>query len=322
MRKAGFTVAPVVFGVLTAGMLGAAVLAGPAARAASSSTCASPGNCFTLAFTSDGQPAGTAVGAHIASGFDSQGGPVKVEVVNSLGHVVLGSSVEVTVAIDPGSNPGGGSLSGTTTERAIGGIASFSDLSIDRPGIGYRLTASSPGITSATSAYFTIWGSLKPCSTTPCSASASSSTTTGTVTTSSATATEILGDGLGGVSYSCGGTYQPVSDPFSFDLFDSSGLAQLGAMFSGTLGISKSTVEASGHTGASTWQLCYASLVPFTALAGTSGTEMIGGVLYYTGLLPDCSSTQGAPCVEARNKDNAGDVIVTFLASGDMIVKG
>jgi hypothetical protein len=322
MLKTGFTAARMIFSVLAASMLGMAVLTASATGAASSSTCTSPGNCFTLAFTSDGQPAGTAVGAHITSGFDSSGGAVKVEVLNSLGQVVGGSSVDVTVAIDPGSNPGGGSLSGTTTERAIAGVASFSDLSIDRPGIGYRLTASSPGITSATSAFFTIWGSLKPCSTTPCSASASSSTTTGTITTSSATATEILGDGLGGVSYSCGSSYQRTSDPFSFDVFSSSGLAQAGALFSGTLAISKSTVQASGHTGASSWQICYASTVLFKALAGTSGTETIGGVLYYTGLLPDCSSTQGAPCIEARNKDNAGDVIVTFLASGDPVVWG
>jgi len=49
---------------------------------------------------------------------------------------------------------------------------------------------------------------------------------------------------------------------------------------------------------------------------------MIGGVLYDTGLLPDCSSTQGAPCVQARNKNNAGDVIVTVLAVGDPVFKG
>ena len=46
---------------------------------------------------------------------------------------------------------------------------------------------------------------------------------------------------------------------------------------------------------------------------------MIGGVPYFTGLLPDCPNTnpqQSAPCVQSRNKNNAGDVIVTFLAKG------
>ena len=86
------------------------------------------------------------------------------------------------------------------------------------PASGTRLTATSPGMNPATSAHFTIWGSLQQCSTTPCSASASSATTSGTVTTSSAASAQFLGTGIGGGSYSCAGTYQPVSDPFSFDV--------------------------------------------------------------------------------------------------------
>jgi hypothetical protein len=144
----------------------------------------------------------------------------------------------------------------------------------------------------------------------------------GTVTTSSATPGEFLAAGIGGISYSCAGTYQPVSDPFSFGLFNSQGVADPNARFTVMLEISKSTVEASGRTGASQWQICYASIQPFTALPGTSGTAVIGGVTFNTGLLHFCSSSQGAPCVQARNKDNAGDVVVTFLASGDPVGKG
>ena len=319
MRKACFTVARVSFGVLAASMLGVAMLAAPAAvGSTSSSTCAWSGKCFSLAFTSE--PAGTAVDAVIASGFGSQGGPVKVEVRDGSGQLVKGWTGAVTVAI--GSNPGSGSLSGTTTVDASGGVASFPNLSIDQPGIGYTLTATSPGITPATSFDFTIWGSLQRCSTTPCSGSASSTTTSGTVTTSSATSTELLGTGIGGVSYSCGGTYQPVSDPFSFDVLSTSGVAQPTAQFAASLEISKSTVHSSGHPGASSWQICYASTSPITALPGTSGTAVIGGVTYDTGLLPDCSRTQGAPCVQARHKTKAGVVVVAFLASGDPIARG
>src|SRR5262249_61129454 len=75
-------------------------------------------------------------------------------------------------------------------------------------------------------------------------------------------------------------------------------------------------------TGAAQWQVCYANTQPFTAQPGTSGTAVIGGVTFNTGLLLDCSNTQGVPCVQARHKDNAGDVIVTFLASGDPIAWG
>jgi hypothetical protein len=59
------------------------------------------------------------------------------------------------------------------------------------------------------------------------------------------------------------------------------------------------------------------------ALPGTytPGATTIGGVLYNTGLLLDCSATLGlAPCVQSRAK--SGDVIITFLASGDPFGKG
>jgi hypothetical protein len=60
----------------------------------------------------------------------------------------------VTVAI--GNNPGGGTLNGTLTVTVSGGIATFSDLSIDKAGSGYTLTASSAGVSDATSGGFAI----------------------------------------------------------------------------------------------------------------------------------------------------------------------
>src|SRR5215472_5018193 len=89
------------------------------------------GSC-SLVFTSDGEPAATAVKAVITSAAASQGGPVKVEVLDAFGQLATGSTAAITVAI--GSNPGSGSLSGTLTVNASGGVASFSDLSIDQPG--------------------------------------------------------------------------------------------------------------------------------------------------------------------------------------------
>jgi len=280
------------------------------------------GSC-SLAFTSDGQPAGTGVGAKIAAGFNSQGGPVKVRLLDASGQLITSSAatgpVSVTVTIN--SNPGGGTLSGTTTETISGGVASFpalstdKSLSIDKQGVGYRLIASttSPGIsTSEPSAFFTIFGSLQPCAGS-CSASLSSTTTTGAVTT---TSSELLGSSLGGASYSCA-TYQSFSDPFGFDLFDSAGVADQKAKFSASLDISKSLVQSSGRTNPLDWQLCYASMASFKAVNGTSGTAVIGGDTFNTGLLPNCSSTQGAPCVQVRKKGCNGDIIITFLAVGD-----
>lgn len=275
----------------------------------------------SLAFTADGEPGNTAAGAVIKSAFDSQGGPVKVQVLDGSGQLATGSTAAVTMAI--GANPGSGSLSGTLTVNASGGIASFSNLSIDRPGMGYTLTATSPGIPvtiSATSTSFNILGSIQSCSTTSCSASSSTTTTTATVTTTSAIpAGDVLGFSLGGVSFTCNANYQRVSDAVSFDVFNASGVPLPSAQFTVTLEVSKSAVLASGRTGASQWQICYASTQSFTALPGTQGTAVIGGVSFNTGLLPDCSSTQVTPCVQARHKDNAGNEIVTFLAAGDPV---
>jgi hypothetical protein len=326
MRKSVLTIARGLLAACGASMLGVAMLAAPTAAWASSGGCSRSSPC-SLAFTADGQPAGTTVTKAITSSFDSPGaGPVKVEVLDALGQLVTSSKAAITMAITSTANPGGGTLSGTKTVSAAGGVASFSDLSINQPGIGYRLTATSRGMFPVTSGHFDIWSSIQRCSTTPCSASASSATTSGTVTTTStspAGSPQFVGAGIGGDnSYSCAGTYQPVSDPFSFDVVSGSGGMGQGGQFTVALRIDKSLVLApGGHPGASTWQICYASTSSFPG--SSPEPTAIGDVPYFTGLLPDCSNTNPvAPCVQARTKDNAGDVIVTFLASGDPVGRG
>jgi hypothetical protein len=285
---------------------------------ASSLATAVSGSC-SLAFGN--QPNGTAVGMPITTKVGGTGDPVSVEVLDGNGNLLTSSTAAVTVAI--GANPGSGTLSGATTVNASGGVASFPGLSINQTGAGYTLGATSLGITPAPpSNYFDIWGALQSCSGPQCSGSSSSKTTTGTVTTSSATSGEFLGVGLGGVTFSCGGSYQPVSDPLSFDVLSQSGMADNSALFSVTLELSKQQVQSSGHPGASTWQICFGSDIAFTALPGTSGTAVIGGVTYHTGLLPDCNNAESnAPCVLSRNKDNAGNEIVSFLGTGDALGK-
>jgi hypothetical protein len=81
-------------------------------------------------------------------------GSLTVAVQDSLGNVVTSSTASITVAI--GTNPDGGTLSGTVTRNAASGVASFSDLSLDKVGNGYTLTVSSTGLTGATSAAFNI----------------------------------------------------------------------------------------------------------------------------------------------------------------------
>src|SRR5258708_29228174 len=62
--------------------------------------------------------------------------------------VVPSFTGSVTVAF--GNNPGGSTLGGTTTVAAVNGVASFGDLSANKTGTGYWLTATSEGHTSET----------------------------------------------------------------------------------------------------------------------------------------------------------------------------
>ena len=79
---------------------------------------------------------------------------VQVAIRDAAGNVVTSASGTVTIAI--GTNPGGGTLAGTVSAAAINGVATFNNLSISTAGVGYTLTATSTGLTSATSVAFDI----------------------------------------------------------------------------------------------------------------------------------------------------------------------
>ncbi len=102
---------------------------------------AGPRLVFTL------HPTNTAPGSPITPA-------VQVSAVDASGNLLVTFNEAVTIAI--GANPSGGVLSGTIVSSAVGGIAVFNDLSIDRTGQDYTLTASAVGFAQATSAAFDI----------------------------------------------------------------------------------------------------------------------------------------------------------------------
>jgi hypothetical protein len=79
---------------------------------------------------------------------------IRVAIQDASGNTVTSATAQVTLAI--GANPGSGTLSGTTMVSAVNGVAVFSNLSIDKTGDGYTLTAASAGLTGATSPPFDI----------------------------------------------------------------------------------------------------------------------------------------------------------------------
>lgn len=93
------------------------------------------------------QPADTPVGAPVMP-------PVVVRVVDGFGSTLTDFTGNVTASL--AVNPAGGTLSGNLVEPLQNGVATFDNLRIDRAGSGYRLSFSTPGAGSATSASFAV----------------------------------------------------------------------------------------------------------------------------------------------------------------------
>ena len=65
-----------------------------------------------------------------------------------------------SVAVALSNNPGGATLGGTLNVTAQNGVATFSDLTLDKPGIGYTLQVSTIGLTAATTNPFNVQTSI------------------------------------------------------------------------------------------------------------------------------------------------------------------
>jgi hypothetical protein len=104
-----------------------------------------PGAARTLAIAV--QPGATPAGSPIAPA-------VQVAARDTFGNVATAFTGTVTLAI--GTNPASGTLSGTTAVAAVAGVATFSAVSINRPGTGYTLTATATGLAGTASAAFNV----------------------------------------------------------------------------------------------------------------------------------------------------------------------
>jgi hypothetical protein len=108
-----------------------------------------------------------------------------VRIQDAEGNLVT-STASVTLAITAATGTAGASLGGTVTVAAVGGVATFSTLTIDKAGAGYTLTATSGSLSGATSATFTI--SANP----PTNLAYPSPTTTATAGTAGTSGTPTL----------------------------------------------------------------------------------------------------------------------------------
>ena len=136
-------VASVVNGVVTSRLVGSAVITatGGAISSAGVTVTVTAGAAAQLALRT--QPAGAASATVLATQ------PV-VEVRDAAGNLVTGSTVSVTAAL----TSGGGTLTGTTTVAAAGGIATFAGLSVTGLLGARTLSFTAAGLTPATSSPF------------------------------------------------------------------------------------------------------------------------------------------------------------------------
>src|SRR5207253_8697525 len=104
-----------------------------------------PGTATQLVFTV--QPSTTVAGAAISPA-------VQVTALDAANNVVPSFTGTVPVAL--GNNPGGSTLGGTTTVAAVGGMASFGDLTLDKTSSGYGLTATGAEERRIGSGYLTL----------------------------------------------------------------------------------------------------------------------------------------------------------------------
>ena len=252
-------------------------------------------------------PAGAQTGAGItAETYNLMGPSVQVAVVDEEGHVVTSCSATITLSIL--NNPGGGTLGGITTVKAVNGVATFASLSIDAHGLGYTLQATSPEIAPATSPPFDIVDVGEICGPGPCSGSTATETTGVQVDAISGESGDLLSLSLGVQTLECPG-YEASSDVVTFGVSGSDRTKTV------TISVDKSVVKKRPNKGAAHFQVCYASPNPFTQRDGTPA-PLVGGA--YTGLLPDCDNQPPVPpCVLSRHK-KSGDAVVAFLApAGD-----
>src|SRR5205807_2069150 len=113
--------------------------------ATSASFNVTPGAAASLVFST--QPSSATAGAAISH-------PEGVAAEDAEGNTATGFTGKITIVL--WSNPGGSTLSGTTTAAAVSGVATFSTLSLDKTGSGYTLAASTTDLTGTTSASFDI----------------------------------------------------------------------------------------------------------------------------------------------------------------------
>ena len=268
------------------------------------------------------QPRTTGTGRPTRDGHDSTGEAIRVEIYDPATNRTVDTDADVTVTLGLGSARG--ELIGGTA-KAVAGVATFPDLSIDTPGL-YTLKASSAADSDTPlSDGFMVADTVATCDGPGCSFTETREphTYTATPEQGSAGARWASSVNLPGVRISC--DFAPFDYPderqpnaiwYSYDDGDTRSPKTIVVV------IDKEIVDKTPDNGTSDYRVCYSSPVPFTDRTGEpakpdpwdDGPSAYFGTTWFTGLLPDCDPNDPvAPCVLGWT-DDGGNRVGTFLA--------
>src|SRR5262245_25865922 len=269
-----------------------------------------PGAATVLAFSP--QPGNATAGCAIP-------GPPTVVVRDSFGNTVTSSTIYITVAL--GTNPGGSTLGGNTTIYTSLGVATFNDLSLNKVGTGYTLTASAAGLTPATSSAFNVNAgaaaalafTTQPVNSTAGSAIGGPPTVTvrdslgNTATLSTASITIAIGSNPSGSALGGTTTRNAVSGVVSFsDLSINEGGNgyTLTASSAGLAGVTSDSFNITSGAGGGT----VAGLITRVS----NGTAISGALV---------EAIQGSTVVASATTNSSGNYSITALTTGTYRVK-
>jgi hypothetical protein len=212
-----------------------------------------------------------------------------------------------TVTLSYAANPSNTPLPSGNTVTAVKGVATFSGLTFSAVGFNLELEATSNvGTTSPASAPFDIGTQVVNCLAGPScqSGTVSSNGTSGSAVAAAGSAGDVLVVTAGGfpvLSCTSRGGVISVSDQNRTLVI--------------TMTLDKALVQQANPNGASDFNICWGEANPFTVLGGGTSTFSTANN-EYEGQLPDCATNGPEPCVAHRNKDNAGDEVITVDAPG------
>src|SRR5262245_43472308 len=242
---------------------------------------------------------------------------VSVLALDAAGKMTPGYKGNVTVAIS--TNPAGGTLSGTTTVSAVDGVATFTNLKINRAGVGYQLQATASGLTPVTTAPFDITPgaaaqlvfSVEPSPATAGAFLAPQVTAqdalgnTATAFTGAVTMAITAGTGTGGATLSGTATVAAIAGVASFS------------------GLSIDKAGAGYSLSATATNLTRATSASFNIVGGAAWAIAISGGDGQTATVGTALAT--APSVFVGDQFNnpvAGEVVTFAVTSGDGSVTG